>query len=117
MDGWTGVWRNQHGSTVTITATDGGRIEGLFRTALGSSPFAGRDAPVTGVVDGSAIAFVCAAGDAGDSAGTVVSYTGKLEDGRMETLWFVVTGDRPWWSAVLTNHDTFERLPGGDQIA
>lgn len=100
-------WRNQFGSTVTITSEEGGTVIGTFRTAIESSPFYGADVPLTGVHSRSAIAFVSGLGDAGNS---VVSYPGKLQDGLMEALWFVVAGEEHWWKSVITNHDTFERV-------
>jgi hypothetical protein len=103
---WLGAWKNQYGSIVDITDESGGRIAGSFRTAIENSPFYGADVPITGVHKGAAIAFVCAA----ENADFAVSYTGKLEDGRMETLWFVVDGDADWWKSTMTNHDTFERI-------
>jgi hypothetical protein len=108
---WTGTWRNQYGSIVTITSDEQGRIEGWFRTAIPTSPFAGSDVPVTGRHRGAAIAFVCGT-DSDSDAEVVVSYTGKLDYGRMETLWFVVDGTSDWWTSVTTNHDTFERADG-----
>jgi hypothetical protein len=84
-----------------ITNESGGRIEGSFRTAIETSPFYGSDVPITGVHKGAAIALVCAA----EKADFAVSYTGKLEGGRMETLWFVVDGDADWWKSMTTNHD------------
>jgi hypothetical protein len=103
---WTGTWRNQYDSLVEIQHEDGGRIDGWFRTAIETSPFAGSNVRITGVHKGDAIAFVCAA----DDANFVVSYTGKLQDGRMETLWFVVNGDDDWWRSTLTSHDTFTKI-------
>jgi hypothetical protein len=58
----------------------------LFRTGIESGPFYGSDVTITGAHRGAAITFGCAA----ERASVAVSYTGKLEDGRMETLWFVV---------------------------
>jgi hypothetical protein len=104
---WLGTWRNQYGSTVRITSEDHGRVSGSFRTAIESSPYYGFDVPLTGVHSGSAIAFVSGLGDDGNS---VVSYTGKLQNGVMESLWFVVSGEQDWWKAITTNHDSFERV-------
>lgn len=58
----------------------------------------------------------------------VVSYTGLLRDGRMETLWYVAAdaalgaqhagepaklSKRSWWRAMSTGADTFVREPAG----
>lgn len=104
---WLGAWRNQYGSTVTITSERDGHVSGSFRTAIKSSPYYGVDVPLAGVHSGSTIAFASGLGDGGNS---VVSYTGKLQDGVMETLWFMVAGEQQWWNAITANHDTFERV-------
>jgi hypothetical protein len=33
-----------------------------------------------------------------------------MEKGRIETVWHVVSTDKPWPHAVATNADTFEKL-------
>ena len=104
---WIGTWRNQHGSTVVITSEGGGLIEGFFRTGVEPSAFAGRDVPVVGTHSGNTVAFSIAATP---EANVVVGHAGKLEGERLETLWFVVAGTKPWRSAVGVNHDTFERI-------
>jgi hypothetical protein len=104
---WLGTWRNQYGSIVTFTSEEDGRVAGSFSTAIQSSPYYGAVVPLTGVHSGVAIAFVSGLGEGGNS---VVSYTGNLQDGVLETLWFVVAGDRHWWESVTTNHDSFERV-------
>lgn len=120
---WIGVWKNQFGSVVEIASEANGRIEGSFRTALKDSAFYGQTVPLVGVHKGNCINLASAGtGPAGD---VVVSYTGLLRDGRMETLWFVAT-DRAlgaaregapaessqtnWWRAMTINADTFERV-------
>jgi len=96
---------------------------GTFRTALEDSGFFGQEIAIIGVHAGACISLSgggrTVAGDA------VVSYTGLLRDGRMETLWYVATdaaltarkeGEPAsirklnWWRAVSTNADTFDRV-------
>jgi hypothetical protein len=119
---WTGKWRNQYGSLITIVHEGGDRIGGYFETALPDSGFFGQTVPIIGVASGDCIAFSSVGtGTAGDM---VVSYTGLMRDGRMETMWYFVgaetveaTGARsptPWWKAVIANADTFERVPTTD---
>jgi hypothetical protein len=116
---WNGTWRNQYGSTVEISVDAAGVVTGSFVTALADSGFAGQRVPIHGVARGQCIAFASvAAGPAGDM---VVSYTGLFRDGKLETLWHYA-GDRapapggdgtvetPWWRAVVTSADTFERV-------
>lgn len=119
---WIGNWRNQFGSMLRITRDADGRIEGLFETALEDSGFYGQAVPVIGFHKGNCIGFVAVGSSA--AGDRVVSYTGLLRHGKMETAWFVVAdqalsaakeGDpaqlKPlnWWRAVTTNVDTFER--------
>lgn len=120
--GWLGTWRNQYGSVVEITDDAGHAIKGVFRTALKDSGFYGQDVEVSGVHRGDCISF---AGTGATPAGDmVVSYIGLLRDGRMETLWYVAADSvltppsdgaaaalkkTPWWRAMMTGADTFER--------
>ena len=118
---WTGTWRNQFGSIVRITDDADGHIEGVFETALADSGFYGAAAPITGSARGNCISF--AATCTKDGHDMVVSYTGLLRDGRMETLWFYAAdsadddGEKvmvPWWKAMITNADTFDRIDDPD---
>ncbi len=120
---WIGKWQNQFGSIVDITGEADGRIEGSFRTALKDSGFYGQTVPIVGFHQGNCIGFVSVgSSSAGDR---VVSYTGLLRHGKMETAWFVVADQNlgaskegepakleqlNWWRAVTTNVDTFERV-------
>lgn len=119
---WTGKWRNQYGSVLEITDDSDGQIIGSFRTALDDSGFHGQTIPMFGVHQGDCISVAgggrTAAGDA------VVSYTGLLRNGKMETLWFLVAdaaikaaAGQPrkieklsWWRSMTTSADTFERI-------
>jgi avidin family protein len=120
---WTGKWRNQFGSIVDITSDANGRIEGSFRTALEDSGFYGQTVPILGFHQGNCIGFVSVGSS--PTGDRVVSYTGLLRHGKMETSWLVVADQglsasregeparlQPlnWWRAVTTNVDTFERV-------
>lgn len=111
---WTGLWRNQYGSTVRIDEDADGRITGTFETALTDSGFHGRSVPLVGVARGNCISFASVGtGPAGDM---VVSYTGLLRNGRLEAMWYYAADtdpdgtEVPWWKAVIANADTFERV-------
>lgn len=119
---WVGSWRNQYGSVVEITSEADGRIAGTFRTALKDSQLYGQEVPIVGVCQGDLISFVT--GGSGAHGRSVVSYTGALSEGRMETLWHLAASERltadaegvparkeplPWWRAITTSADTFER--------
>ena len=120
---WTGKWRNQYGSIVEVSSEADGKIVGTFTTALPDSGFAGMSVDILGVCSGDCISFSCAA--KGRSGDTAVGYTGLLRDGKMETLWFVVSdqaikasGDGEpahfqkleAWRAFMISADSFERL-------
>jgi hypothetical protein len=120
---WIGRWKNQFGSVVEITREAGGTIEGTFRTALEDSGFYGQTVPISGVHQGNCIGF--SAASTSPTGDRVVSYTGLLREGKMETAWFVVSDKtlsagkegeparlQPvnWWRAVVVNVDTFERV-------
>jgi hypothetical protein len=121
--GWIGTWKNQYGSTVEITDDSDNRIVGVFRTALDDSGFYGQTIPVFGVHQGDCISF--AGGGVTPAGDAVVSYTGLLRDGKMETLWYVIADAAlkaakegapavrtklPWWRSVSTSADTFVRV-------
>jgi hypothetical protein len=119
---WVGEWQNQYGSVLRVTDESDGRIAGTFRTALGDSGFAGEEVPVDGIHRGDCVHFAFSvSGPTGDA---ICSFTGLLRDGRMETVWQVVSDTAvkspepgrepaliklPWAHAVLTNSDTFNR--------
>jgi Avidin family len=120
---WIGEWRNQYGSTLIIRDDANQRLAGTFRTALGDSGFAGEDADIIGLHNGSCVHF--AFSRSGPSGDTIAAFTGLLRDGRMQTLWHVVSDSAmkspqpgrppelmklPWAHAALTNADTFERV-------
>jgi len=120
---WKGEWRNQYGSIVEITDDARNRISGTFTTALPDSGFTVKPFRWWASIRATASDFVCEAETpAGDP---VVSYTGLLRDGKMETLWFVCVDaairaevgksgkieKTNWWRAMSISADTFERVP------
>lgn len=119
---WVGIWRNQFGSILEITEDSGGRIVGNFRTALSDSGFFGQTIPMYGFHQGDCIGI--SGGGRSPAGDMVVTYTGLMRDGKLETLWYVVADAAfsakeegalavvrklPWWRAITTNADTFER--------
>jgi hypothetical protein len=116
---WVGKWRNQYGSILSITDDGGGLIKGAFKTALHDSAFFGRELPVTGMWFDDCITF--AFGMRGEEGATsLCSFTGMVREGKLQTMWHVVTGatlgrDKSvrklgWPHSVQTNADTFERI-------
>ena len=114
---WLGQWRNQYGSILEITNESGQRLSGKFRSALKDSSFYEEEADVVGIYRGDCVSFATATtGANGDS---IAAFTGLLRDGKLQTVWYVVTdgvklGDRiekrSWPHAVTTNADTFVRI-------
>ena len=115
---WTGIWRNQYGSTVEITDEQDGLIRGTFKTALQDSAFFGSELPVAGVWFDDCINF--AFGMAGEDSTSICSFTGMLREKKLQTIWHVVTSRKPersgrarklgWAHSVQTNADTFEQI-------
>lgn len=115
---WMGKWKNQYGSILNIINQENGNVEGTFESAVDETT-KGKQLPVVGVYKDNMIAIACAGGN------HVVTYTGMFYEGKMETVWHVVSsttitakneGDtavkKPlaWWQSVKTNEDTFERI-------
>lgn len=93
---------------MTITNDANHRLVGTFSTALEDSGFFGETVPIVGVHQGDCVSFTFARG--GRSGDTICSFTGVLQDGRIQTLWHVVRDTVPWPHAAQTNADTFERI-------
>lgn len=104
---WIGIWKNQYGSTLRITHEDANQIAGTFETALRDSSFFGDVRPVVGVHTGNCISFAFCTSDT--AGGAVATFSGRLEDGTLQTVWHVVANKPSWPHAVMTNADTFER--------
>ncbi len=118
-----GRWRNQYGSILEIEDERDGRIVGRFKTALADSAFYGREIPVVGSCQGDCIGV--AGGGHTPSGDVLVTYTGVLRDGRIETLWHVASDSAlvasadgaparleklSWWRTMMTGADSFERV-------
>jgi len=96
-------------ATLIITDEADGQLRGTFHTALGDSAFAGIGAEVSGIHSCNCVQFAFArSGPEGD---VICSFTGLLRDGRLETVWHVVSDSAASWAhAVHTNADTFQHL-------
>jgi Avidin family len=120
---WLGKWRNQYSSILEITDESNHRIAGTFRTALSDSGFFGQEIAIVGVHQGDCIGL--AGGGTTPAGDAIVTYTGLLREGRVETLWYVVADaavSSPadgapgkvtklnWWRSMTTSADRFERV-------
>jgi hypothetical protein len=118
---WIGSWRNQYGSVLEITDEANGRIEGRFRSAV-DRRIKGQSVAVVGVHQDDLISLMF---NGAPHANFVVAWTGLLRDGRIETLFHSVTGERLTaeaegsparnkslgiWEAISTGADSFERI-------
>jgi hypothetical protein len=113
---WIGKWRNQYGSTLEITDDFSCHLTGTFSTALDDSGFYGRAALIVGVHQGVCISFAFAS--ATPSGDSICAFAGMLIEGKLQTVWHVVTdksesgtepGERAWAHSVLSNADMFTR--------
>ncbi|HEU4554753.1 MAG TPA: avidin/streptavidin family protein [Chitinophaga sp.] len=115
---WTGTWKNQYGSVLTIEAEEAGRIKGTFQSAVDPGV---KEGIVTGICSNDLIAFAAM----GEGGRKVASWTGILRNGRIETLWHVAVNEKlvagaegvpatkktaGIWEAFVTGADTFERV-------
>lgn len=112
----SGDWENQNGSLLSIGRVENGAFSGSFVSAKGR---AARDRryPVTGVVNGSLVAFAVNFVDDDDNLGSISNFTGRLEDGVLHTVWVLARAfedserSKPTqpWNTFLVNADRFER--------
>ena len=118
---WTGSWRNQYGSRLEITDESNGRIAGWFRSEV-DGRIAGHEIAIAGVHQDNLISFVL---NGAPYTKFVVSWTGLLHEGRIETLFNLVAGERLTaeaegsparnkplepFEATTTGADFFERI-------
>jgi hypothetical protein len=111
---FSGHWRNQRGSSIEIEVDDRGRVDGTFRTAVGT-PSPQESFPLCGVAQGDLIAFSVCFG----VHESVTAWAGQLTivggRERIETLWHLARNipdedeDRNLWAAILAGADSFER--------
>lgn len=114
---WTGTWRNQYGSTLTIIDDRDGSIKGTFKTALPDSAFYGHELQATGVWFDDCVNFAFGTSEQGLTS--ICSFTGMLRENKLRTVWHVVTSAKAghsgrieklgWAHSVQTNVDIFER--------
>ena len=111
---FSGLWKNQRGSSIEVDVDAGGRVSGTFRTAVGV-PYPQEAFPLCGFVQGDLIAFSVSFGQ----HESVTAWAGQhtIIDGRerIETLWHLARNvpdedeSRSLWAAILAGADVFER--------
>lgn len=100
---WTGQWKNQYGSQLIIDDAGNGKIAGSFRSAVDQSIPASK---VSGIYTGNLIVITVTSAKEGEK---IASWTGILQDDRIETVWHVALGGKGIWEAFLTGADSFVR--------
>jgi hypothetical protein len=104
----SGVWTNQLGSKVNMTASEG-VLTGMYQSAVGKAeggyPLHG------GYTCKGALSFAVAWQNAmkGDS-GSATAWSGRVRsDGALETTWTLTRTGVDQWASVTTNQDTFKK--------
>lgn len=110
-----GVWYNQHGSKLELSAQEGGVLRGTFSSASGLAAKEYKGQPISGYWSNHLVAFVCNFG----KFGSLTAWTGHLveeHDARcIETQWqMAVTLPAPeqpddLWRGTWTGSDVFRR--------
>jgi hypothetical protein len=111
---FSGTWHNQHGSEMSLTVDDNGRLAGSFCSAVGT-PTPADEFPLTGFVCGDLISFTVNFG----TYQSLTAWTGQhtVDDGieKIETVWHLAVNiedavEKPWlWSGIRTGADTCVR--------
>lgn len=112
----SGDWENQNGSVLSIGGIEDGAFSGSFVSAKGRAA-RDRGYPVTGVVNGSLVAFAVNFVDDDDNLSSISNFTGRLEEGVLHTVWVLARAfedserSKPTqpWNTFLVNADRFER--------
>lgn len=101
-------WTNQSGSTLYINSVDN---NGLF-----SGTYINREAgyrcqnipyPVTGWIYGTAITFTTKWASSSESCNSITAWTGFLYQGKIYTLWQLVSNGSSSTSQIIEGSDTF----------
>jgi hypothetical protein len=88
------TWVNDHGSTLTITGVGpDGRLTGTYSNSQQDYPCRNIAFPLTGWIDGRFIAYSMRAKTATVDCGTITSWTGILDDGKLYAEWSLASID------------------------
>jgi hypothetical protein len=111
---FTGVWRNELQSVMTLTVDAQGNVAGKYKTGVGS-PGPTEEFDLTGFASGDLLSFTVNFG----RYGSLTSWAGQhtVENGSevIKTLWLLARNvkdpDEPndLWGAILTGYDNFQR--------
>jgi len=105
------AWTNQNKSTLYIeSVSNDGQIVGSYINRAPGYGCQNIEYPVTGWVYGTAITFTVDWKSAIESCNSITSWTGFLYQGKIHTLWQLVTNGSSSTSEISNGSDTF--IPG-----
>lgn len=114
-----GTWYNQHGSRLTLRASDG-TLSGSFASSVGLTKGAGREAPVLGFLSDNLVSFVAAFPEQGSLTAWAGHAHGTGEESTLELQWQMTVAlpgkedPAQLWRGVWTGFDVFRRQPPTD---
>lgn len=104
----TSVWRNELGSTMTITVNPSGGVTGSYQTGVGCS--VGVKQPLVGSCNGYGITF--SVNFIGCNSTTAWAGTISKSPSIIRTLWHLAMGTPPAWNSIVAGADCF--VPNSD---
>ncbi|WP_133407674.1 avidin/streptavidin family protein [Parashewanella tropica] len=106
-----GTWKNEHGSTLTITQTENDDFTGTFKTAVADTKSCiGYPIPFKGSSNGNALAISMSLEDCGSP--TTIAMVGSVgkENKTLDTIYLVQSNGVDTWKARVTGHDLYQKI-------
>ena len=97
------TWVNELGSEVSVEVDDSGRMSGTYTTAVGCGE--GKAKPMSGFCNGYAVTFTVN----WEECLAATAWSGTYENGKINTLWQLVSGKRPSWNSIIAGTDVFNQ--------
>jgi hypothetical protein len=104
----TSVWKNELGSTMTITVNASGSVTGSYQTGAGCG--IGQSQVLVGSCNGYGITF--SVNFAGCNSTTAWAGTISSSPSIIRTLWYLAMGTPPAWNSIIAGSDCF--VPASD---
>ena len=110
----SGHWYNQHGSVLTLRASEGS-LSGTFASSVGLTKSGAREAAVVGFSSGNLVSFLAAFPEQGSLTAWVGHALGAGEESTLELQWQMTVAlpgkeDRDQlWRGIWTGFDVFRR--------
>lgn len=110
-DDISGIWHNQHGSTIRIEVTADGRISGAFKSGIGLAKDAG-ECKVSGFVSGNLVTFCADFGQFDSMTAWVGHIVNENGERRLDTQWQMSValprrGSEEIWKGIWIGSDVF----------